>query len=45
MIIYFLIGFIIGYVGLDLYCKFNEEKVIKWKEKWSSRNSKKNIKH
>lgn len=40
-----LLGFIIGYIGTDLYLKFNEEKVIKWIKKWNSRNTKKNTKN
>jgi hypothetical protein len=45
MIMWFFIGLIIGYIGGDIYLKFNDEKVTKWKEKWNSRNSRKNTKN
>lgn len=43
--IYFFIGLIIGYIGGDIYLKFNEEKVILWIKNWKSKNTKKNTKN
>lgn len=43
--IYFFIGLIIGYIGGDIYLKFNKEKVILWIKNWKSKNTKKNTKN
>lgn len=42
---YFLIGLIIGYIGGDIYLKFNEEKVMLWVKNWKKKNTKKNTKN
>ena len=42
MISCFLLGFIIGYVGLDLYFKLTGKEVKPWKiKKWNMKNTKK----